>query len=49
MGMKTVAEHVESEDALHALQRIGIDYAQGFDIDPPVPFKWAPLQIIKAS
>jgi len=45
MGMKTVVEHVESDETLQTLQLIGIDYAQGFGIEPPVPFKWAPLPV----
>ena len=49
MGMKTVAEHVECDETLKALERIGIDYAQGFGIEPPMPFKWASLPITKAS
>ncbi|WP_455210649.1 EAL domain-containing protein [Kaarinaea lacus] len=49
LGIKTIAEHVESEDTLVALQRIGIDFAQGFGIAPPVSFKWASLPMTKAS
>ncbi len=49
LGMQTIAEHVESEDTIQALQRIGVDYAQGFGIEPPVSFKWASLPMTKAS
>ena len=49
LGIKTIAEHVESEDTLQALQRMGVDYAQGFGIAPPVSFKWASLPLTKAS
>jgi diguanylate cyclase (GGDEF)-like protein/PAS domain S-box-containing protein len=49
MGMKTIAEHVETEDTLHALRKIGVDFAQGFGIEPPVSFKWASLPMTKAS
>ena len=49
MEMKTIAEHVESDNTLQALRRIGVDYAQGFGIEPPVSFTWASLPITKAS
>jgi diguanylate cyclase (GGDEF)-like protein/PAS domain S-box-containing protein len=49
LGMQTIAEHVESEETLQALQRIGVDYAQGFGIEPPVSIKWASLPMTKAS
>ena len=49
MGMKTIAEHIESEETFKALQRIGVDYGQGFGIEPPVPFKWTSIQMTKAS
>jgi Amt family ammonium transporter len=35
MGLKTVAERVESAEALEALARLGVDYAQGFFIAEP--------------
>jgi diguanylate cyclase (GGDEF)-like protein len=35
LGIKTVAEYVESEHILAMLQEMGVDYAQGFHIDPP--------------
>jgi diguanylate cyclase (GGDEF)-like protein/PAS domain S-box-containing protein len=38
MGKKTIAESVESGDALKALAAIGVDYAQGFAIAAPAPF-----------
>jgi len=37
MGGKTVAEYVENNDILAALQEIGVDYAQGFGIGIPSP------------
>lgn len=49
MGMKTIAEHVETENTLNALRKMGVDYAQGFGIEPPVSFKWASLPMTKAS
>jgi PAS domain S-box-containing protein/diguanylate cyclase (GGDEF)-like protein len=36
MGMKTVAEFVEDEDILNRLQKIGVDYSQGYHFSPPV-------------
>ncbi len=37
MGKKTIAEFVESDETLMALEEIGIDYAQGFNIAKPKP------------
>lgn len=37
LGMKTLAEFVESEDIMQRLRRIGIDYAQGFHLGLPRP------------
>jgi diguanylate cyclase (GGDEF)-like protein len=39
MGMQTVAESVENEHVLAALTLIGVDFAQGFHIRPPVPLE----------
>jgi len=35
MGKKTIAEFVESEEILNALQAIGVDYAQGYSVGKP--------------
>jgi EAL domain-containing protein (putative c-di-GMP-specific phosphodiesterase class I) len=35
--LKTIAESVESEATLEAVRRIGVDYAQGFQIAEPMP------------
>ena len=37
MGKKTVAEYVENEFSYQALKQIGIDYAQGFGVEKPIP------------
>ncbi len=37
MGLKTIAEFVESEAVLRQLQRLGIDYAQGYALGVPQP------------
>lgn len=36
MNLKTVAEFVENNEILNALQEMGIDYAQGYGIAHPV-------------
>lgn len=36
MGLETVAEFVESEELLQALQSLGVDYVQGYLIGQPV-------------
>jgi len=37
MKMKTIAEYVESDEIKDMLKEIGVDYAQGYGIDIPVP------------
>ena len=39
MGKKTIAESVESRETLKALRAIGVDYAQGYAIAAPAPFR----------
>lgn len=36
MGKQTIAEYVESQEILHKLQEVGVDYVQGFWIEEPV-------------
>ena len=37
LGLKVVAEGVESEDAWRHLEALGCDYAQGYYLSPPAP------------
>src|SRR5690606_24300675 len=37
MGIKTIAERVETREVLDCLAEIGVEYAQGFYIAPPEP------------
>ena len=37
MGLKTIAEYVETKEIMKELQKIGVDYAQGYGIDKPKP------------
>lgn len=37
LGMKTVAEYVENDEILELLRDIGVDYAQGYGIEKPIP------------
>ncbi|WP_017714872.1 EAL domain-containing protein [Kamptonema formosum] len=37
LGIKTIAEFVESEAIVENLNKIGVDYAQGYAIAPPQP------------
>lgn len=39
MGMKTIAEFVENDIIKGMLKEIGVDYAQGYGIEKPVPFE----------
>ncbi|MBT6272953.1 MAG: DUF1631 family protein, partial [Chromatiales bacterium] len=41
-GKKTVAEFVEDEEALEVLRGLGVDYAQGFGIERPMPIELLP-------
>jgi diguanylate cyclase (GGDEF)-like protein/PAS domain S-box-containing protein len=42
LGIATVAECVESEAVLTELRRIGVDFAQGFHLAPPLPIAQLP-------
>jgi EAL domain-containing protein (putative c-di-GMP-specific phosphodiesterase class I) len=37
LGLKTIAEYVRNEEILEHLRRMGVDYAQGYVLSPPVP------------
>ncbi len=39
IGVKTVAEFVESEEIVAKLQELGVDFAQGFGISRPLPLE----------
>jgi len=44
MGLRTVAEFVETDGTLRVLRMLGVDYAQGWAIGRPVPFdEWSAL------
>ena len=38
MGLKTIAEFVENDDILREVEKLGLDYVQGYGIDMPKPF-----------
>jgi EAL domain-containing protein (putative c-di-GMP-specific phosphodiesterase class I) len=40
-GLRTIAEHVETDALIDRLRAIGIDYAQGYAIEPPRAFRGA--------
>lgn len=46
MGIKTIAEHVESESTLTQLRAMEVDYAQGYKISRPFPVEELDLQAI---
>jgi EAL domain-containing protein (putative c-di-GMP-specific phosphodiesterase class I) len=37
MGLQTIAEYVEDDQTLEQLIDIGVDYAQGYGIERPLP------------
>lgn len=39
LGMKTIAEYVENNEILALLNKIGVDYAQGYGVGKPVPIE----------
>ena len=41
LGIKTIAEHVESERTLAHLRGLGVNFGQGFGIQAPQPLAWA--------
>jgi EAL domain-containing protein (putative c-di-GMP-specific phosphodiesterase class I) len=38
MGMKSIAEYVESDAIMQALKKLSVDYAQGYAIGKPARF-----------
>lgn len=40
MNMETIAEWVETQEILDILQEIGVDYAQGYAIERPIPLSF---------
>jgi len=49
MGIKTIAEHVETVATVNALKKISVDYAQGYVIDTPQEFPCFSQQTAEAS
>ncbi len=43
MGKQTIAEYVENNDIIKLLQKIGVDFAQGYAISKPLPLEDAHL------
>jgi Amt family ammonium transporter len=39
MGMRTVAEYVDRESLMSQLRHVGVDFAQGYLVGQPLPFK----------
>lgn len=44
MGLKTIAEYVETEELRQRLIDIGVDYMQGYAIEIPRPFTVPPTR-----
>ena len=43
LGMRTIAEYVESPKILERIRALGVDAAQGFEVGKPVPLIRAPF------
>ncbi|HEX9689129.1 MAG TPA: EAL domain-containing protein [Thermoanaerobaculia bacterium] len=39
MGKKTIAEFVTDDETQHLLERVGVDYAQGYHVGRPRPLR----------
>jgi len=39
VGVKTIAEFVENAAILEQLERLGVDYAQGYGVHKPAPLE----------
>ena len=49
-GKRTIAEGVETASVLKMLERVGVDYAQGFHLGPPRPLEsFTLLQDLRAA
>jgi diguanylate cyclase (GGDEF)-like protein/PAS domain S-box-containing protein len=49
LGKKTIAEGVESAEALQTLKDLGVDYAQGYHLGRPAPFGQADAPQARAA
>ena len=47
MGKKTIAEYVEDDEVLDRLKEIGVDYAQGFRIEKPLPLSEFQISLLQ--
>ncbi len=49
MGLKTIAEFIESESVLNALNELEVDCAQGYYMHKPEPFTKTAIQQFDAN
>jgi diguanylate cyclase (GGDEF)-like protein len=49
LGKKTIAEYVADDDILRLVREMGVDYAQGFGISPPLLMDDLPQTLLVAS
>ncbi len=49
IGMQTIAEFVENDAIRSCLKKIGVDYAQGYGIEKPMPIKEVKLQRLQQA
>jgi EAL domain-containing protein (putative c-di-GMP-specific phosphodiesterase class I) len=47
MGIKTVAEYVESKTVMEKLRELGVDYAQGYFVGKPQPLSFSSASLIE--
>jgi EAL domain-containing protein (putative c-di-GMP-specific phosphodiesterase class I)/integral membrane sensor domain MASE1 len=46
MGLKTVAEYVETDAIAQTVMRLGVDYLQGYGVAKPIPFEEIGRQVL---
>ena len=49
MGLKTIAEFVETQDVLESLRILDVDYAQGYFIGRPIPLQEVCYEVTKET
>jgi len=49
LNLKTIAEYVENDEIRDVLRQIGVDYAQGYGIQKPIPLTELPIPSIASA
>ena len=49
LGIRTIGEFAASKRIVETLRSLGIDYAQGYALGPPVPFTASGIELLKGK